>query len=58
MSAYRKDHFRQILQLFYFLHNHIENYLSSEEIYNKVKTLNIDYAQGYYFGKPINFQEV
>ncbi len=30
----------------------IAEYVSSEEIYNIIKELNIDYSQGYYFHKP------
>jgi len=36
----------------------VAEFVSSEEIYKKVKELKIDYAQGYHFGKPINFKEV
>ncbi len=30
----------------------IAEYVSNEEIFNKIKELNIDYSQGYYFHKP------
>ncbi|MGB5919468.1 EAL domain-containing response regulator [Arcobacter sp.] len=30
----------------------VAEFVSSEEIYEKIKELNIDYCQGYYFGKP------
>lgn len=36
----------------------VAEFVSSENIYNKVKELNIDYAQGYFFGKPIASEEV
>jgi len=31
----------------------IAEYVSSKEIYDKVKLLGVDYAQGYYIGKPL-----
>ncbi|PAF46653.1 hypothetical protein BKH46_06705 [Helicobacter sp. 12S02634-8] len=33
----------------------IAEFVSSEEIYAVLKSLGIDYAQGYFIGKPINF---
>ena len=32
----------------------ISEFVSSEDIYNKVKELGVDYSQGYYFGEPKN----
>lgn len=31
----------------------VAEYVSSEEIYNAVKAIGVDYAQGYYVGKPL-----
>jgi diguanylate cyclase (GGDEF)-like protein len=36
----------------------VAEFVSKESIYEKINTLGIDYAQGWYFGKPISFQEV
>ncbi|WP_419770395.1 MAG: EAL domain-containing protein [Candidatus Marinarcus sp.] len=36
----------------------VAEFVSSEEIYNKVKKIGVDYCQGYYFDKPISFDEV
>lgn len=36
----------------------IAEFVSSEAIYNKVKAIGVDYCQGYYFEKPISFEEV
>lgn len=36
----------------------VAEFVSSKEIYEKVKSLDIDYSQGYYFGKPMSFDEV
>ncbi|MFA7084319.1 MAG: EAL domain-containing protein [Arcobacteraceae bacterium] len=36
----------------------VAEFVSSEEIYNKVREIGIDYCQGYYFEKPISFEEV
>ena len=36
----------------------VAEFVSSEDIYQKVKSLDIDYAQGYHFGKPVPFDEV
>ena len=36
----------------------VAEYVSNEEIYNKIKELNIDYCQGYYFDKPLNYDAI
>ena len=36
----------------------VAEYVSNEEIYNKIKELNIDYCQGYYFDKPLNYNAI
>ncbi len=36
----------------------VAEFVSSKEIYEKIKELDIDYSQGYYFGKPIALDEV
>lgn len=36
----------------------IAEFVSSEEIYNRLKELNIDYCQGYYFDKPLNSKDI
>jgi diguanylate cyclase (GGDEF)-like protein len=36
----------------------VAEYVSSKEIYEKVKELGIDYCQGYYFNKPIAYEEI
>ena len=36
----------------------VAEFVSNENIFKKVQELDIDYAQGYHFGKPVNFQEV
>lgn len=36
----------------------IAEFVSSEEIYAKVKDLGVDYVQGYFIGKPIKFDEI
>ena len=36
----------------------VAEFVSSEDIYEKVKSLEIDYSQGYFFGKPMSFDEV
>ncbi|MDK2060978.1 REC domain-containing phosphodiesterase [Aliarcobacter butzleri] len=33
----------------------VAEFVANEEIYNKVKELNIDYSQGFYFDKPISY---
>ena len=36
----------------------VAEFVSSKEIYEKIKTLGIDYCQGYHFGKPSSFEEI
>jgi diguanylate cyclase (GGDEF)-like protein len=36
----------------------VAEFVSKESIYDKINALGIDYAQGWYFGKPISYQEV
>lgn len=36
----------------------IAEFVSSEEIYAKVKDLGVDYVQGYFIGEPIKFDEI
>ena len=36
----------------------VAEYVSSEEIYEKVKELGIDYCQGYYFNKPVAYEKI
>ena len=36
----------------------VAEYVSNEEIYNKINELNIDYCQGYYFDKPLCYDAV
>ena len=36
----------------------VAEYVSSEAIYNKIKELNIDYCQGYYFEKPLSYDNI
>ncbi len=36
----------------------VAEYVSNEEIYNKIKELNIDYCQGYYFDKPTSYDSI
>ncbi|MGE4384191.1 MAG: EAL domain-containing protein [Arcobacter sp.] len=36
----------------------VAEYVSNEDIYNKIKDLNIDYCQGYYFEKPISYDSI
>lgn len=33
----------------------VAEFVSDEKIYDKIKELNIDYCQGYFFGKPTNY---
>jgi EAL domain-containing protein (putative c-di-GMP-specific phosphodiesterase class I) len=35
----------------------IAEFVSSEEIFAVVKDLGVDYAQGYYLGKPLDINE-
>jgi len=36
----------------------VAEYVCNEEVYNKVKLLDLDYSQGYYFSEPLSFEEV
>ncbi|MGM0518040.1 MAG: EAL domain-containing response regulator [Campylobacterota bacterium] len=36
----------------------VAEFVSKEEIYEKIKELGIDYCQGYYFERPINYNSV
>lgn len=36
----------------------IAEFVSSQEIYTKVKDLGVDYVQGYFIGEPIKFDEI
>jgi len=36
----------------------VAEFVANESIFNKVKELNIDYAQGYYFGEPVDIKEI
>lgn len=36
----------------------VAEFVANEEIYNKVKELNIDYSQGFYFNKPISYDNI
>ena len=36
----------------------VAEFVANEEIYNKVKELNIDYSQGFYFNKPISYDSI
>lgn len=36
----------------------VAEYVSSEEIYEKIKELGIDYCQGYYFNKPVGYEKI
>ena len=36
----------------------VAEYVSDEDIYNKIKELNIDYCQGYYFDRPLCYDDV
>ena len=36
----------------------IAEFVSEEEIYNKIKDLNVDYSQGYYFSEPKDNMEL
>jgi len=38
--------------------NTVAEFVSSKEIYEKVKELGIDYCQGYYFEKPIGYEKI
>lgn len=36
----------------------VAEFVSSEEIYNEIKEIGVDYCQGYYFDAPLNFDEI
>ena len=36
----------------------VAEFVSNEEIYNKIRKLNIDLAQGYYFSKPLSYKDI
>ena len=36
----------------------VAEYVSNEDIYNKIKELNINYCQGYYFDRPLSYDNV
>lgn len=36
----------------------VAEFVASEEIYQKVKSLNIDYSQGFYFDKPLSYDKI
>jgi len=36
----------------------VAEFVSNEDIYNKIKELNIDYCQGYYFDRPISYDKI
>ena len=36
----------------------VAEYVSNEEIYNKIKELNVDFCQGYYFDKPLSYDAI
>ena len=36
----------------------VAEYVSNEDIYNKIKELNIGYCQGYYFDRPLSYDNV
>ena len=36
----------------------VAEYVSNEDIYTKIKELNIDYCQGYYFEKPLSYDSI
>lgn len=36
----------------------VAEFVSNEEIYNKIRKLNIDLAQGYYFSKPLSYRDI
>ena len=36
----------------------VAEFVANESIYNKIKALDIDYAQGYYFGEPIAIKNI
>ncbi|PRN00339.1 EAL domain-containing response regulator [Aliarcobacter cryaerophilus] len=36
----------------------VAEFVANEHIYNKVKELNIDYSQGYFFDKPLKYEDI
>lgn len=36
----------------------VAEFVANEYIYNKVKELNIDYSQGYFFDKPLKYEDI
>ncbi|RXK02949.1 EAL domain-containing response regulator [Halarcobacter bivalviorum] len=36
----------------------VAEFVSSEEIYNQIKEIGVDYCQGYYFDAPLSFEEI
>ncbi len=36
----------------------IAEYVSNEDVYNKIKELKIDYCQGYYFDRPLSYDAI
>ena len=36
----------------------VAEFVCNEEVYKKIKELGIDYSQGYYFAKPLSYEEV
>lgn len=36
----------------------VAEFVSSEEIYEKIKSIGIDYSQGYYFDRPLSYDEI
>jgi diguanylate cyclase (GGDEF)-like protein len=36
----------------------VAEYVSNEDIYNKIRDLNIDFCQGYYFEKPLSYDNI
>ncbi len=36
----------------------IAEYVSNEDVYNKIKELKIDYCQGYYFDRPLSYNAI
>ena len=36
----------------------VAEFVSNEEIYHKIKNLNIDLAQGFYFSKPLSYNDI
>ncbi len=36
----------------------VAEFVSSEEIYNQVKEIGVDYCQGYYFSAPLSYDQI